>query len=539
MIGFFKKLLGIEQRRRRYPARVPFMLPSIYPGVYTELTVPIVFATIKMLAEDIARLPLHVYEKRTDGSSVRVLGHPLDTILNVQSSTQITGFDMRKSAQSNLVGWGNGYIRVRRNRMGEVYDLITIPHQQVQVHWNPKRKVIDGYTIGSTDIQYVPARQIVHLKGPTIDGITGISAVQQMRQSISIQKHAEKYAEAYIQNHARPSGMLQMREQKTGRALSRESVSELRELWVEQYHGWQNAGSPVVVPPEAEYKETTLPKEDVQLINTRKYQVLEWLAILRIPPHLAQQLDKATYSNIETQSLEYVKYTLIPYLHIWESALNAFVLTEQEREQNLYLKHNVDELLRGEAKARLEALEISVRSGMMSINEARAKQELPPIEGGDVYHIAANLVPLGYHDKKEQDDPIAPIQNALRHKSLLDTRLQCIVYEILGNTSVDKRRLTRYMQNIIGSVDLNVYPEGYESRRLYYAVMRRALQLAGVQQIQWKRDPRCKSQACTTLSDQVVDIDTGFRSKLTHPPADEQCTCSIIRYGGDDVSKNN
>ncbi len=229
--------------------------------------------------------------------------------------------------------------------------------------------------------------QVFHLKSLSIDGVTGLSPIAQAREAVGLSLATEEYGAKFFGNGARPGGVLE-------HPGILKDPEKLRESWNKVYQGTRNSHKVAVLEEGMKYHTIGIAPEDAQFLETRKYQVNEICRIFRVPPHLVGDLERATFSNIEHQSIEFVQHTIRPWLVRWEQAISRSLLDEKER-LLYFAKFNVDGLMRGDYKSRMEGYAVGRQNGWLSANDIRGLEDLPPIpkeQGGDVYLVNGNMM---------------------------------------------------------------------------------------------------------------------------------------------------
>lgn len=393
IFNFWKKREARSAMGAYYDGVEIAMGPEVYAA---PLTIPVVLATIKMLSEDVARLPLKIYKKNKQGGRDEVSDHPLAELLQLIPNKYMSAYDMRKAVQANLAGWGNGYAYFRRRRDGKVLDIVPVAAEQVSILWRD-----DEYVYRLPNGELIPREEMLHLKGATRDGLTGMSLIRQMATTLHIAAQAEKYADELLKNMARPGAILQARAGERPVRAGSDEEKRLTEQWNSLHSGALRAGRTAIIPPAYEYKELTMPREDIQMIETRKFQKRDWAMVMRIPLHMLADLEKSSFNNISEQSVEYVKYAIAPHLQSWEQELNAKLLTAQERAKGYYIEHNLEGILRGDVKSRAEYYTMLHDRGIMNADEIRRRENMNPMPDGqgETYYIGSNYVPRGYISK--------------------------------------------------------------------------------------------------------------------------------------------
>jgi len=363
---------------------------------FTAMQQTAVYACIKVLAESIAQLPMFVYEYTDDGGKKRVYDHPLSYILHDEPNPEMTSFVFRETLMSHLCTYGNAYAQIIRNGRGDVVALYPLLPNQMQVARADNGQLVYIYStyggqVASKDVKtyYLRQDQVLHIPGLGFDGIIGYSPIAMARDAIGMGMAAEEFGSKFFNNGAMPSGVLSHPGTLTDPA-------RVREAWMAAYGGSGNAGKVAVLEEGMRYDPISINPSEAQFIETRKYQLDEIARIFRVPPHMIGDLEKSSFSNIEQQSLEFVMYTLNPWVKRWEQAINKSLLLPSEK--GLYFcKMNVDGLLRGDYESRMNGYSIGRQNGWLSANDIRELEDMNPIsdeEGGNLYLVNGNMLPL-------------------------------------------------------------------------------------------------------------------------------------------------
>ena len=347
-----------------------------------------VYACVKILAETVASLPLHLYKKGKNGKNETAEQHPLFSCLYETPNDEMTSFELRETMMTSLLLWGNAYARkIKKN--GHVTELWYLKPNLMTVERDTQTgKIKYTYSDDITNQTYVyRPDQVFHLKSLSIDGVTGLSPIAQAREAVGLSLATEEYGAKFFGNGARPGGVLE-------HPGILKDPEKLRESWNKVYQGTRNSHKVAVLEEGMKYHTIGIAPEDAQFLETRKYQVNEICRIFRVPPHLVGDLERATFSNIEHQSIEFVQHTIRPWLVRWEQAISRSLLDEKER-LLYFAKFNVDGLMRGDYKSRMEGYAVGRQNGWLSANDIRGLEDLPPIpkeQGGDVYLVNGNMM---------------------------------------------------------------------------------------------------------------------------------------------------
>ena len=357
-----------------------------------------VYACVKILAETVASLPLHLFRKGKKGKNETADQHPLFSCLYEMPNEEMTSFEFREIMMTSLLLWGNAYARIIR-RKGHVEQLWYMKPQNVTVERDSQTgRIKYTYTDDITNQTYVyRPDQVFHIKGLSLDGVKGLSPIAQAREAVGLSLATEEYGAKFFGNGARPGGVLE-------HPGILKDPEKLRESWNKVYQGTRNSHKVAVLEEGMKYHTIGIAPEDAQFLETRKYQVNEICRIFRVPPHLVGDLERATFSNIEHQSIEFVQHTIRPWLVRWEQAISRSLLDESER-LIYFAKFNVDGLLRGDYKSRMEGYAIGRQNGWLSINDIRRLEDMslvPTDQGGDDYLVNGNMTAANVKEKEDK-----------------------------------------------------------------------------------------------------------------------------------------
>ena len=338
---------------------------------FTAMQTTAVYACVRILAESIAGLPLHLYEYRGNGKE-RVPQHPLYFLLHDAPNPEMTSFIFRETMMIHLLLWGNSYAQILRDGRGRVMGLYPLLPNRMSVGRDESGEIVYTYTPMSESNPHLKGQRqitlrredVLHIPGLGFDGLVGYSPIAMAKNAIGIALATEEYGAAFFKNGARPGGVLE-------HPGVLKDPSKLRESWHAVYGGTMNTGRIAVLEEGVKYQQIAIPPEEAQFLETRKFQIDEIARLYRVPPHMVGDLEKSSFSNIEQQSLEFVKYTLNPWVVRWEQALQKALLTEKER-KDYFIRFNVDGLLRGDYKSRMEGYAIGRQNGWLSANDIRS-----------------------------------------------------------------------------------------------------------------------------------------------------------------------
>ncbi len=354
---------------------------------------------VKILAETISSLPLAVFRRLQPRGQERDPQHPLYPILHDLPNPEMTSVDLLEAAVGHMALWGNAYHNVVRDTNGNVTELWPLrPDRMIVERDRATGQLRYLYTMLSGEQIALTRQEVSHWPLQTHDGIMGYSPIQEAREAIGLAMATEEFGARFFGNDSSPRGIL-----KHPSTLSDPALKHLKESWEQVHRGLDNAHRVAILEEGMDWQSIGVPPEDAQFLETRKFQITEIARLFRIPPHMLADLERATFSNIEQQSIEFVVFTLMPWLVRIEKAIFRDMLTPAER-QVWYPKFVVAGLLRGDIKSRYEAYALGRQNGWLSANDIHELEEMNPIKGGDVYYVPLNWVPA---DEAGQQQPAA------------------------------------------------------------------------------------------------------------------------------------
>ena len=354
-----------------------------------------VYSCVRILAEAIAGLPLHVYRYNSDGGQEKAIDHSLYLILHDEPNPEMSSFVFRETLMTHLLLWGNAYAQIIRNSKGEVMALYPLMPNKMSVDRDENGQLYYQYLRstdevgGKNETVILKPTDVLHIPGLGFDGLVGYSPIAMAKNAIGLAIATEEYGAKFFANGAAPSGVLE-------HPGTIKDPQRVREAWQSQFGGSQNSGKIAVLEEGMKYTPISISPEQAQFLETRKFQINEIARIFRVPPHMVGDLEKSSFSNIEQQSLEFVKYTLDPWVIRWEQSIMRTLLTPEEK-KSYFVKFNLEGLLRGDYQSRMNGYATARQNGWMSANDIRELENLdriPAEAGGDLYLINGNMLPL-------------------------------------------------------------------------------------------------------------------------------------------------
>ena len=371
----------------------------------SAMQIATVYACVRLLAETVAGLPLHLYRTKDGGSAKeRAMDHPLYKLLYRQPNPEMTSFSFREVMMTHLLLWGNCYAQIIRDGKNGVLGLYPLLPENMEIDRDDKGQIFyiyHAYTDekpgeNNKDI-YFRRDEIFHVPGLGFNGLVGFSPIAMMKNALGTTLAVEKYGSSFFKNGAQPSGVLE-------HPGVLKDPSKIRENWSAVYGGANNAHKVAVLEEGMQYKAISLPPEDSQFLSTRQFGVNEICRIFRVPPHMVQDLEHATFSNIEHQSMK-------------------DLLMEEEQDE-YFPKFNVDGLLRGDYQSRMQGYATGISNGFLSPNDVHRLENwdlIPAEKGGNDYYLNGGYVKLEDAGKQqmvqqEESEPEEKTENRKRGK---------------------------------------------------------------------------------------------------------------------------
>ncbi|NWN92289.1 phage portal protein [Marinobacter adhaerens] len=368
----------------------------------SAMTLSAVYACIYVLSSSVAQLPLHVMRKQGDKIEA-AKDHPAYWLLHDEPNAWQTSYKWRETKQGHVLGWGNGYTEAVRRPSGELRELVMRRPWETQLVKNGSRWL---YAVHEEDegSRAVALEDMIHVRSLGSDGRTGKSLVRQHAETIGLGLAAQRYGKDFFTGGGRPTGLVTVKN-----PLQKESWERLKGAWnntVSRLKASEN--KTLMLPADLDYKSITIPPEDAQFLETRKLNRSEVAGIFNVPAHMINDLDKATFSNISEQAIQFVRHTMMPWVVNWEQEINRRVFTRSERAAGYYVKFNLAGLLRGTAKERADFYHNAINDGWMDRNEARALEDMNPREGLDEMLVSVNAQSLSALNEPPNDDEDTP-----------------------------------------------------------------------------------------------------------------------------------
>ena len=361
---------------------------SISPEAAMRLST--VYACIKVLSDTISTLPVHLYRKEGD-ARVMVENKLHSLMLDAPNDFQ-TAQEFWAQQVTNICLRGNSFNYVTRTSSGKVIEIVPLPVDSCTINIQAQNRITYTITLGekgNTKSFIAKPENILHFKNLTLDGVTGLSPIQYNGSLLSNAIESRDHANSVYSNGATPRGVLE-----TEGVLSDEAFENLKASWGASHGGTSNANKVAILESGLQFKPVSMSPADVQLLESRKYSRSEIAGMFRVPPHMIGDLERATYSNIGHQSLDFYKSAIAPWIAQFESRLNFTLLGTNSN----CFRFDVSELIRGDIETEVASYRSLLEMGVLSPNEVRGKLGMNPRDGGDEYVTQSNNLTFGDDD---------------------------------------------------------------------------------------------------------------------------------------------
>ncbi|OAS21146.1 phage portal protein [Paenibacillus oryzisoli] len=350
------------------------------------------YACVKLIAETVGALPFPVLKLTPDGKT-RAFDFPLYKLLNDKPNPEQIAIQFREMVTANLLVHGDGYAEIEFDDNGQPVALWPLPTwcvDPVRTTTGVRGELYYQVTIPQTGQQFqMPPYRILRIPGFAMEGDKGLSPLAMARRALNLSQAAESFGYDFFANGTNVGAVV-----STDKALTDKAFDRLRTDLRDKYEGLGKSHRLMLLEEGLKFEKNTIPPNDAQFLETRKFQLTDIARIFRVPPHMVGDLERATFSNIEQQDLFFVKHTILPYLRRWEQAVHNTCIPE-ELQHVYYAEHNVEGLLRGDVASRYKSYSIGRQWGWLSVNDIRFLENLNKVEDGDEYLKPLNMVPLG------------------------------------------------------------------------------------------------------------------------------------------------
>jgi HK97 family phage portal protein len=405
-----------------------------------------VYACVRILSETMASLPVVVYRQRKDGGKNRVTDHWLYNLLARKPNRFQNPFEWREMLQGHLSLRGNAFCQIISNPRGEITELMPIHPDRVRMEVMDSGDFRYRVRMQSGDETIFPRGQIWHLRGLSSDGLMGMSPIELARESLGMALAAQDYGARFFTNDAKPTGgWIEF----PGTFKDAEAKRVFRDSYQSAQAG-SNRGKVLVLENGMKFHEVGVTNKDAQFLELRKFQITDIARMFRVPPHMIADLDRATFSNIEQQSLEFVMHTMTPWAERWEASIETELLPDGDA---LEIEFDFANLMRGDAASRSAYYQSGIQNGWLTRNEARISENLNPLQGLDQPLRPLNMVEEEDAEEAEQEQepndaepadektPPADQELSLRFRMLVESNAKRLSRRITKKGSVTKNEI--------------------------------------------------------------------------------------------------
>lgn len=353
------------------------------------LTVSAYYDGIRIISEDIAKLPFPTFRKLDRGRE-EAPEHPVYRLLKREPNENMSAMSFRETMTGHAISWGGGFALIERDGRGTPLRLDIVHPSRVKTEIDKQGRTF--YEVGinrdRTSIETIIVLQpnMFHLHGMSEDGVNGYSVASLGAESLGRAISQERFSSSFFRSGSSPKGALRFAK----KFRDQEELERLRNQWQETYSGLDGWHKPIILEQGAEWQQITIPPEDAQMIESQNFSVTDIARWLRIAPHKLGLLENATFSNIEEQNIDHINDTLLPWMVRWEEECTRKLFVGEE--DVFFAKHDTKELLRGNSEARSAFLREMFNIGALSQNEVRQENGMNPIEDGDVYYVQGQLI---------------------------------------------------------------------------------------------------------------------------------------------------
>lgn len=368
---------------------------TVTPDKAMRLTA--VFAAVRIIAEEVASLPLIVYRRTKEGKEPAPK-HPLYKLLHDQSNRWQTAFEFREMMTGHVVLRGNAYAEIISNRTNPIFELIPLHPDRITSFVAPDKSIAYDYQPEQGETRIILQEEMFHLRGFGSDLLGGISVIEHNREAIGLGMAAEEFGGRFFGNGTVLSGVLEH-----PNSLSDKALENLKNSWVDRHGGVSRSNRPAILEEGMKWQALGVKPEEAQFLETRKFQISEIARMFRVPPHMLADLEKATFSNIEQQDLNFYKHSIRSWVLRWEQRIQIDLFTTEGR-KNFFAKHNLEGFLRGDSDARQKFYSGMFNIGVYSVNEIRELEDKNPVDGGDQRFVPLNMIPLDQAGEVDEVD---------------------------------------------------------------------------------------------------------------------------------------
>lgn len=393
-MSFFRKIFGLETRSgslgelERLLASASATASGLSVSPEGALDSPTTLACVRVLAESLGQLPAHVFRRGADGAKDRADDHPVARLL-AQPNEWTSGFEFRVGMMTQALLYGAAYAHVGRTSDGRILEVVQAPPRTITREVDPATgEPVFRATLADGTQREVDRRDLLVIRLPGADPSRDLSLVHHLREAIGLDKAIASHVGRLFSRAARPAGAL-----KTNARLNDATAKRLQAS-LQAMHAGQESGRTIILEEGLAFEQMQFSSVDAQVIETWQRVTSEICRGFRVPLHLAQDWQRATWSNSEHMSQAFLTLTMLPWIKVWEQALARDLLTEDERDSH-YIEFLTADLAKADLAARFNAYTQAANAGILTINEIRALESRPPLAGGDTLRTPLNMTEAG------------------------------------------------------------------------------------------------------------------------------------------------
>ena len=391
-LGYIRTKLSIDTSEGWYPGR-PATSRPITSGAALSLST--VWACTTLIGGTISTLSLELYEPKNKGVVTPAVDHPLYSVLNSDPNFDLTSCEFWEYMSAAIELHGNGYALKRRGVGDNVVSLDPINPEFCKVVRNKSGALRYSFTLEGKRYLDIPQEDILHIRGNFPSALGGASTLSAAAGTFRSALSSDEAAQNSFEQGMRPSGVMSF-----PRPLDKKQRKDVKEILRDEYVGAKNDGRPLVLDNGVTWSQLSITPKDAQMLESRRFSIEEIARIFGVPPFMIGHSEKSTSwgKGLEQQVLAFLKFTLRRRIKRIEKALEKQLLTAAERSRGMYIKFNMEGLLRADSVARAQFYETMGRNGFFTVNYVREKEGLPPVDGGDVPRVQMQNIPLAEAD---------------------------------------------------------------------------------------------------------------------------------------------
>lgn len=379
----------------------------------SALGIPVLQNCVTLLSESIAQLPCEVFERKDGGQREAATNHPAYDVLRYQANPVQTPYDRHELLQNHAGLSGNGYEFIERRDDGNITALWPLASDKVQVFKGPD--LLPYYQVGH-HADRLHMRQVHHVRWHSLNGYAGLSPIALHADSIGMLQAVRDYAGKSFANGTMVSGVIE-RPKESMAIKDQKTIDGITGQWSNKFAGLDNAQKVALLQEGMTFRPLSMNMVDAEILGMLKLFGVDVARLYKIPLPLVNDLDKLSYNSLEQQIIQYVVFGLLPWVKRHEQSSNRDFILAKDRAK-YYVEFNLSGLMRGDQKTRYACYALGRQWGWLSVNDIRRLENLPPIDGGDVYLQPLNMTPAGADPLAILKEPSAEQTDKLQAQQL-------------------------------------------------------------------------------------------------------------------------